>query len=176
MNRVLEIPAFVHAIIGWIVTIIFVYAGSGERAFSGLLWWGVFLLPFAVLMPIASIVFEVLTFSITQRFLWRLFLSYLSLILVFANIYFLLAVIEPSRFTGLHSPWTWISQQEGRRLYMPDALLAIVDCFHLSCVTITTLGYGDIHPVHWVAKLVSDIEVLSGLGLVTVGLGRLFSK
>jgi hypothetical protein len=31
-------------------------------------------------------------------------------------------------------------------------------------------------PVHWAAKLLTDTEVLSGFGVVSVGFGRFFSQ
>lgn len=36
------------------------------------------------------------------------------------------------------------------------------DCFHLSIITITTVGYGNIAPNTWYAKLATDVEALTG--------------
>jgi hypothetical protein len=47
----------------------------------------------------------------------------------------------------------------------------LIDCFHLSVVTITTLGYGDISPKHIYSKLATDVEVISGITLAVVALG-----
>jgi hypothetical protein len=46
------------------------------------------------------------------------------------------------------------------------------DCLHFSTVTITTLGYGDIIPKTWYAKLAADLEVLMGIVFVSLSLGR----
>ena len=43
-------------------------------------------------------------------------------------------------------------------------------------MTIATVGYGDMRPVTWYAKLTVDLEVLAGLGIVVVGIGRYFSR
>ncbi len=40
------------------------------------------------------------------------------------------------------------------------------DMFYYSLVTITTVGYGDITPTHWVSKLFVIGEILFGLGFV----------
>lgn len=38
------------------------------------------------------------------------------------------------------------------------------DLFYFSLVTITTVGYGDIHPIIWVSKVFVIFEILFGLG------------
>ena len=40
------------------------------------------------------------------------------------------------------------------------------DFFYFSVVTITTVGYGDIQPVHWLARTIVITEILFGLGFV----------
>ncbi len=47
----------------------------------------------------------------------------------------------------------------------------ISDMVHLSVMTITTVGYGNIAPVGWQAKLATDLEALSGTFLLVVALG-----
>lgn len=46
-----------------------------------------------------------------------------------------------------------------------------VDVLYFSGVTITTLGYGDIHPTHIISKLLSVYEVFSGILLIVLSLG-----
>jgi hypothetical protein len=174
LSPLLAVPAVIHALFGWTVTLLFTLAGTGDRPFEGPLVLAITLLPVAILSILLAITFEIFAFPISQQFIWRLILSYFTLILVFANVYFLLIFIEPRRFDGIHSPWTQLPDLQGRRLHMRDAILTAIDCFHLSCMTITTVGYGDMRPVHWVAKLATDAEVLSGLSVITVGFGRFF--
>jgi hypothetical protein len=60
--------------------------------------------------------------------------------------------------------------------FMPVALPSvIIDCIHFSVSTITTLGYGDITPKSWYAKLFCNIEVLCGISLLGGALSLLFS-
>jgi voltage-gated potassium channel len=45
-----------------------------------------------------------------------------------------------------------------------------VDAIYFSGVTLATLGYGDISPVHPFSKLLSVYEVLAGLLIVVISL------
>lgn len=49
------------------------------------------------------------------------------------------------------------------------------DCFHLSVITMTTVGYGNISPNTWYAKLATDVAALTGTILLVVALGMLFA-
>jgi hypothetical protein len=61
--------------------------------------------------------------------------------------------------------------------FRPNARLAVaLDCFHLSVVTMATLGYGDIYPKAPYAKLATDVEVLSGVTLIVIALGMIFGN
>lgn len=46
--------------------------------------------------------------------------------------------------------------------------LSLVDSLYFSGVTITTLGYGDISPIHWFPKFLTVFEVLCGFSLIVV--------
>lgn len=54
--------------------------------------------------------------------------------------------------------------------------LLFIDCVYFSTATIVTLGYGDISPRAWYAKLASCLEVLSGLYILSISLGTYFSS
>jgi Ion channel len=49
------------------------------------------------------------------------------------------------------------------------------DCFHLSVITMTTVGYGNISPNTWYAKLATDVEALTGTVLLVVAFGMLLA-
>jgi hypothetical protein len=60
--------------------------------------------------------------------------------------------------------------------FRSSAVLEVtLDCLHLSVITITTVGYGNVAPSSWYAKLASNIEALTGTVLFVVALGMLFS-
>jgi hypothetical protein len=44
--------------------------------------------------------------------------------------------------------------------------LPYLDLLYYSLITVTTVGYGDILPIHWVAKVFAMGEILFGLGFV----------
>lgn len=71
--------------------------------------------------------------------------SYIELLANFAIIYYLL-------------PKEWFS----------EPLEGIWDSLYYSGVTITTLGYGDIHPTHWIPKGLVVYEVFCGFILLIV--------
>jgi hypothetical protein len=50
------------------------------------------------------------------------------------------------------------------------------DCFHLSVMTIASVGYGNIAPSTWYSKLATDFEALTGIALLVIALGMLFSQ
>ncbi|MGB9719798.1 MAG: potassium channel family protein [Candidatus Anstonellales archaeon] len=41
-----------------------------------------------------------------------------------------------------------------------------VDAFYFTAITITTVGYGDIHPTHDISKIFTVFLAFSGIGLV----------
>ena len=50
--------------------------------------------------------------------------------------------------------------------YFDNKIINMVDSLYYSVVTITTLGYGDITPKHWLVKLMSIYELGIGLSLI----------
>lgn len=43
-----------------------------------------------------------------------------------------------------------------------------MEAFYFSGVTLATLGYGDITPVHWVSRLLAVCEVFVGILIIAV--------
>lgn len=111
-------------------------------------------------------------------------------------------VAEPRAFTGIDEHlWSTVDDSIGRYLmsFQPDPELyrsqvaqrsyadivrfrmravpdALSDCLHLSVMTITTVGYGNIAPSRWYSKLATDIEALTGTALFVIALGMAFSQ
>jgi hypothetical protein len=78
--------------------------------------------------------------------------------LVWANAYALLHLIHPDAFSGAVGK-------------APGALTWI----YYSFVTLTTMGYGDITPVHPIARSLAISEALSGQLYIAVTLARLMA-
>jgi len=57
-----------------------------------------------------------------------------------------------------------------------DVLLSLLDCLHFSVVTQTTLGFGDMLPKSFTAKLLVDIQVLSGVYFIAIAIARKVSQ
>ncbi|GAL18026.1 potassium channel protein [Vibrio maritimus] len=89
------------------------------------------------------------------------FLSYLELIFNFAFLFYLM-------------PFSWFDKQSGKWGNLVDAnsdlsvFNNIFDAIYFSGVTITTLGYGDYSPQHWLPKLLVVQQVLVGFTLIVV--------
>jgi hypothetical protein len=61
--------------------------------------------------------------------------------------------------------------------FLPEAGLMIFgDCLHLSVVTMTTVGYGDIVPDSLLARIAADVEALCNPLLLIFGLGIIFEN
>lgn len=96
---------------------------------------------------------EIARFSKTnllEKFLIRFFTTFMILTIGYAFMYFGLYKIDPSSFVS-------VAQQEGSAGFG-----SIGDFVYYSAITIATVGYGDIYPVHGFARLLVVFEVLSG--------------
>ncbi len=129
---------------------------------------------------VATIMYRILNFDRYSESVTKLLLFYFELLLIFCSIYLWLCL-----FGG-------VSQIEGIHLIPPEILntknqfvfsdyshhlnLAIVDSFHFSVVTGTTLGYGDMLPNSWISKLIVDAQVLITIWLVIIGYGNTVKK
>lgn len=100
---------------------------------------------------------EVKNFSKTnllQQFLGRFFSTFLILIFGYAFIFFGLQKITGSCFIST-------AQQQGLTTFG-----SILDFVYYSAITIATVGYGDIYPVHPFARIFVLTEVLCGALIV----------
>jgi hypothetical protein len=104
-----------HALLTWAFTLIFVtlLAGESPRSdFTGLV--AVYILMGVGIFAIVTVVVGFATYPTAERFIARLLLLYLSLMLIYTNFYFLMMVFfSPHQsFEGIHSPWTWLEGYE----------------------------------------------------------------
>lgn len=130
-----------------------------------------------VLYPPAALVTLLLHYKEASTSLERLVALYASLLIICANLNFdlvLHAPVSAPPFTGVHAIWL---VEEGRvsGFSWLNVLLAAVDCFHFAIETLSTVGYGDIVPVAWYAKLAVDVEILMGLSITILAVGTHFS-
>lgn len=100
---------------------------------------------------------------------------YASLVLIFASLYTLLQVgqVTPA-FGGMLEFWSMESPGTlGHHLAMLTEVFA--ESLYLSVMTITTVGYGDIVPLTPLARVVTSLEALAGVGFLGITLGQYFS-
>src|SRR5262249_34101121 len=84
--------------------------------------------------------------------------AYLLLGVIWAYAYSLVALLRPGAFSGPVSP------ADGPRAW-----------FYFSFVTLTTVGYGDVLPVHPVARSLATLEAVVGSLYLAILIARLVS-
>jgi hypothetical protein len=85
-----------------------------------------------------------------------LFFNYVEITIHFASVYLLSLSIG---YTSCQKPIT-----------------CPLESLYFSIVTITTLGYGDIRPVHWIGRTLVSVEVLVGIALIVTALAIFLSQ
>lgn len=75
-------------------------------------------------------------------------LLYLSIGLIFVALFCFVALLEPKAFVGLDTP--------------KDNLLVAENLIYFSFVTLTSVGYGDIVPLHPFARGLANVEAIVG--------------
>jgi len=109
----------------------------------------------------------------------KLAIYYTAIILVYSEVYLWFFLIYGNDMicgfydydrTLLSSPESVLA---GQSLYYVEITKVILDSVHFSIVTSTTVGYGDMYPVHNFVKIMVDIQILITVGIVTLGLSRL---
>jgi hypothetical protein len=159
--------------------------------------WADVLLVFSLLILLLLIPSFVITATAVSYIsahlgLRRLITTFLALVLLFADSYFVSVVVDDRGGTacdawqckwdndipmqGVHPAWRTLPGLQGRSLSLTQIGLAYIDCFHYSVVTGSTVGFGDIHPARWYAKLMTDLQILLSLGLTVLGVSRLFAS
>jgi hypothetical protein len=148
-----------------------------------------------LVVPLSVIVLAV-SYARAHFRIQRLVFTYLALILLFANIYFITITFDdrggspcaessPDSFCiwnndipmqGVQPVWKWMYWPNGRHITWHRIWLSYIDCFHYSVVTGSTVGFGDIHPSRWYTKLLTDLQILLSIGLTVLGVSRLFTS
>ncbi len=140
-------------------------------------------MPFLILVTVAapplSLAFLLTHYRDSSTSLRKIVILYLSLILICASLNFDLVIhsaFDVSPFSGIEPVWATTAPGQPPTLVWSQLLKAFVDCLHFSVVTLSTVGYGDIAPKVWYAKLAVDLEILMGLGITVLAVGRHFSQ
>jgi hypothetical protein len=157
----------------------------GETMIRAFGWGGVMPVLIAALVitagiaPFSAFVMLAISYRRNSRTLSRIVCLFIALLLLCANINFLL-MLHFGRggappFHGIHPAWGELFAGQ-RSFHWDSAFLSIVDCVHFSIATLSTVGFGDMYPTTWYSKLAVDVEILMGLGLTILTVGRHFSR
>jgi hypothetical protein len=140
-----------------------------------------FLVSMAAIAPFLALLVLLSSYKRNRQTLKRIVCLFLALALFCANINFLLMLhfgwngaVAP--FHGIHSAWGDYVDGRPVPLNFDNVFLSVVDCLHFSVITLSTVGYGDIYPTAWYSKLIVDVEILLGLGINILTIGRYFSR
>jgi hypothetical protein len=149
---------------------------------------------FAIVVAIAAMVGDLLLIQIlavasgirlgsNRRELLTIIQSVLATVTIFALIYYYMQLFSENRAFENMTP----IEVEARGIFAKSAFFyqaisqvprveTVVDCFYFSLITITTVGYGDIHPATTAAKLVSMAEIIFGYLLLVLSIGAISSS
>jgi hypothetical protein len=150
------------------------WVNEQEFLFGMSVYLGVFTMFFTVVLTLLS---RIKNFYKQTESISKLLVLYFELILVFSSIYMWLYILgETSQISGFDNLTKVTKEGFDFSLYAKELSLIIVDSFHFSIVTGTTLGYGDMLPKHWFSKLVVDFQVLTTIWVVIIGYGNASQK
>lgn len=173
-----KIPPILLITLSWTLTLLFSAIATQDWMNDQIGIPLLFLTLFLFILFFTSSIYYATNFKIDKFYLLKIIQLFIILALAFANIYYILILIaDPNKiYDGIHPLWKWLEGIHGRRLYWENIWKTAIDCIYFSFSTITTSAYGDIKPMVWYTKLLSNLEVLLGLGLISIGIGRYFSS
>ncbi len=102
-----------------------------------------------------------------------------SMVVIFAVLHYYVDVFTEGAYHGLEAKQAFVVDDFGTAigniLSVPTAKSA-VDFLYFSTVVFSTVGFGEMHPLGVVAKLLTVSQIIFGFSVVIVGLGRAFSE
>lgn len=140
---------------------------------------GIFIVIFLSLIPVLALVLIFIFYPAYEHVIKRLILLFMALIIIFGSMYFVTILFFRNGqtgelpFEGITDPW--IKQtQDVDKLHYDDAVTTYLNSLHFSLRNMTTSEYGDIYPTQWYTKTLSDFQVLLGMGIVVIAVGKHF--
>lgn len=152
-----------------------ILAFNGSFVCASLVVWGHFLLGAhrAFTYAVAP--------AMTSRAAARIVQLVGSATLAFAVLHYYVALLsDPGAYAGMLAPtpergWCGACGVLDRLMFIPSTA-TVVDCLYFSAATMTTVGYGDIHPASTMAKLVTVTEMMAAFTLIVVILGGVLGR
>ena len=137
-------------------------------------------LPFLMLIPFLIALYTlvlIVSAPYRTRQINSLVFLYLNLALFYAVIYFTMYIFM--RYTFGVEIFKFDNGQDHLLddfRYFQYCLLLFIDMCYYSFITMTTLGYGDIAPRHWLIKFLAISEISMGIYITVVALSRYFAN
>jgi len=138
--------------------------------------------------PLVLTILQILNFRKSLTSIRGLAILYLEIILMFGIVYFY-AVSDRKAMNnelpeealvikGIDAEWVDLLK-DGHLEDKKEVLIKMLECFHdsihFSLITSTTVGYGDMVPVSFLAKSLVDIQVVISFFLISFGVAYFFS-
>jgi hypothetical protein len=129
----------------------------------GLHWWAALFLAFTV-GAILSIIHTDAT--VTADSLYGAFCGYLLIGLLFGHLYCSIESLEPGSFEGARDLGARLRDQDQRHFVLS----------YFSFMTLSTVGYGDITPIHSGARALAVVEAMVGQFYIAILIAELIGK
>ncbi len=173
-------PAYEH--LGYVISLSTILALSSTWFWAqgyDLVFNGLAVISILLIYPgiILGVFVKIKNFDKYTKSIKKLFILYMEVIVAFASTYIWFILLTSNEaFHGFENIGIITVSKESFefKAYLKDLVLIIIDSFHYSVVTATTLGYGDVYPKSALAKLVVDFQVLSSLAIAIFGAGKYF--
>ena len=124
-----------------------------------------------------------ISFGSDRHELARVAQAILMVVVIFAAIYYYFQLFSQNKAFNNMTPVVVDSTGFTRDAsFFYQAILqvppteTIIDCLYFSVITITTVGYGDIHPATSYAKLLCMLEIILGYLLLVLSIGAIASN
>lgn len=99
-----------------------------------------------------------------------------STVFIFAGVHYYVALLsDTDAYAGAQLPTPYGDDIDDRLFYFPS-LETIVDFVYFSVVTTATVGYGDIYPKTWLARLVTVVQISMSFVLIAVVLAYVLGQ
>lgn len=177
MKKLLDYVGYIVFALCWIViNSVWVWAQGYEYLFKLLIW---FFAPLVVFVGAYGLFFRLRKLKSKSLELRDLMFFYLEYIFMFAGLYALSSVLSGGEAIENHAHIANEILDKSSFVYLEffkAQVLVFIDAFYFSVSTATTVGFGDIHPVHPVVKIFVIMQVLSCLVIAVVGAGYYFNS
>jgi len=101
--------------------------------------------------------------------------------LVFAAIYMWFVFFDPKGQLDGFGDYHKVFKSQDKNIFLGKDYIVyvvklVIDTFHFSVVTAATVGYGDMKPTSYIAKILVDFQIIYTFAIVVIGIGKYSDK